>query len=74
MIKFNFTFKIIKSKPKKYSLIKRAPLFKGKSKVLRGQKRKAQTKQHGQENGSHMACLLSKKAPTFSCKSKALRG
>ena len=40
MIKFNFTFKIIKSKPKKYSLTKNAPYFRNKSKALRGQKEK----------------------------------
>ena len=40
MIKFNFIFKIIKSKPKKYSLTKKAEGKKGKQK-----------KQHGWKNG-----------------------
>ena len=40
MIKFNFTFKIIKNKPKKYSLIKKVPLFADKSKVSKGKERK----------------------------------
>ena len=51
MIKFNFTFKIIKSKSKKNSLTKKVPLFRCKSKALRGQKGKAQEKQHGRESG-----------------------
>ena len=44
MIKFNFTFKIIKSKTKKYPPAKKAPLFRGKSKALRGQKGKVEKK------------------------------
>ena len=48
MIKFNFTFKIIKSKLKDLALTKNAPHFRNKSKVLRGQKEKEEKKQFGQ--------------------------
>ena len=40
MIKFKFKFKIIKKKPKKYSLTKKAPPCRDKSKALKGKKGK----------------------------------
>ena len=68
MIKFNFTFKIIKKKPEEYSLTKKAPPFRDKSKALKGKKGK---RRRCSLDGKqfmwtwHMTCSLAKNALLF---------
>ena len=78
MIKFNFTFKIIKKKPEEYSLTKKAPPFRDKSKALKGKKGK---RRRCSLDGKqfmwtwHMTCSLAKNALLFfRDKSKAFKG
>ena len=61
MIKFYFTFKIIKNESKNIHLPKKVTLFRHKSEALREQKAKVKKAQFRWENTSHDLTLVSRK-------------